>query len=61
MFRIHPEIKQLLWGGNLWTSGFYANTVGLYGNKEVILKYIESQGKSDKDYHKVYSGQLTLF
>ncbi|MDM1406051.1 IS200/IS605 family transposase [Myroides marinus] len=61
MFRIHPEIKQLLWGGNLWTSGFYANTVGLYGNKEVIRKYIESQGKSDKDYQKVYSGQLTLF
>ncbi|MFM9403846.1 IS200/IS605 family transposase, partial [Myroides odoratimimus] len=58
MFRIHPEIKQLLWGGNLWTSGFYANTVGLYGNKEVIRKYIESQGKSDKDYQKVYSGQL---
>ncbi|WP_025125657.1 transposase, partial [Myroides odoratimimus] len=61
MFRIHPEIKQLLWGGNLWTSGFYANTVGLYGNKEVIRKYIESQGKSDKDYQKVYSGQLILF
>jgi REP element-mobilizing transposase RayT len=56
MFRIHQEIKQLLWGGNLWTSGFYANTVGLYGNKEVIRKYIESQGKSDKDYQKVYSG-----
>lgn len=61
MFRIHPEIKQLLWGGNLWTSGFYANTVGLYGNKEVIRKYIENQGKSDKDYQKVYSSQLTLF
>lgn len=61
MFRIHPEIKQLLWGGNLLTSGFYANTVGLYGNKEVIRKHIESQGKSDKDYQKVYSGQLTLF
>lgn len=60
MFRIHPEVKQLLWGGNLWTSGFYANTLGLYGNKEVIRKYIESQGKSDKNYQKVYSGQLSL-
>lgn len=27
LFRLHPEIKQILWGGNIWTSGFYANTV----------------------------------
>lgn len=61
MFCIHQEIKQLLWGGNLWTSGFYVNTVGLYSNKEVIRKYIENQGKLDKDYQKVYSCQLMLF
>ncbi|EPH13366.1 hypothetical protein HMPREF9713_00695 [Myroides odoratimimus CCUG 12700] len=24
LFRLHPEINQLLWGGHLWTSGFYA-------------------------------------
>ena len=23
LFRTHPEIKQMLWGGNLWTSGYY--------------------------------------
>ena len=28
LFRLHPEIKQLLWGGKFWTSGYYANTVG---------------------------------
>lgn len=61
MFRLHREIKKMLWGGNLWTSGFYANTVGMYGNREVIRKYIENQGKSDTDYQKVYSSQLTLF
>ncbi len=37
--------KQKLWGGNLWTSGYYANTVGMHGNKEVIRKYVENQGK----------------
>ena len=38
LFRLHPEIKQLLWGGKFWTSGYYANTVGQYGNKDVINK-----------------------
>ncbi len=30
LFRLHPEIKQFLWGGKFWTSGYYVNTVGLY-------------------------------
>ncbi len=45
LFKAHPEIKRILWGGSLWTSGYYANTVGQYGNKDVIRKYIENQGK----------------
>lgn len=60
IFRRFPEVKTKLWGGNFWTSGYYANTVGQYGNKEVIKKYIENQGK-EKEYKKVYEGQLTLF
>ena len=28
IFKLHPEIKKELWGGNLWTAGYYANTVG---------------------------------
>ena len=28
LFGRHKEIKRLLWGGNLWTSDYYANTVG---------------------------------
>ena len=60
MFRLHPEIKSLLWGGNFWTSGFYANTVGLYAGKEVIQKYVRDQGK-DEEYKKIHSGELKLF
>ena len=60
MFRLHPEIESKLWGGNFWTSGFYANTVGLYASKEVIEKYVENQGK-EGEYKEVYSGQLKLF
>lgn len=60
LFRLHPELEQFLWGGSLWTSGYYANTVGQYGNKDVIRKYVESQGK-EKEYQKIHSGQLKLF
>jgi len=60
LFTRHPEIKIKLWGGKFWTSGYYANTVGQYGNEDVIKKYIENQGK-ESGYKKVYNGQLTLF
>ena len=61
LFHKHPEIKAKLWGGNFWTSGFYANTVGQYGNTEVIRKYVENQGKKVSEYKQVHSGQLSLF
>ncbi len=60
LYQRHPEIKAKLWGGNFWTSGFYANTVGQYANEEVIRKYVETQGKN-KEYKKIHNGQLSLF
>ena len=58
LFRRCPSLESSLWGGNFWTSGYYANTVGPYGNKDVIQRYVENQGKS---YVKLYDGQLSLF
>ena len=62
IFKFHPEVKEKLWGGNFWTSGYYVNTVGQYGSLDVIKKYVENQGKEYKrEYKKIYYGQLTLF
>ena len=58
LFRLHPEIKRTLWGGNLWTSGYYANTVGAYGNERVIQEYVQSQGGK---YKQIMRQQLSLF
>ena len=55
IFSKHKEVKKMLWGGNLWTSGFYANTVGQYASEEVIRDYVKNQGKK---YTKVHSGKL---
>ena len=60
LFRLHPEIKTMLWGGNVWTSGYYINTVGSHGTEEVIKRYVKEQGRV-KEYTKVYSKQLGLF
>ena len=58
IFEAHPEVKELLWGGKFWTSGYYVNTVGQYSNFETIQKYVQNQGKK---YHKIYRSQLKLF
>jgi REP-associated tyrosine transposase len=58
IFENHPDVKKKLWGGTFWTSGFYVNTVGQYGNLEIIQKYVRNQ---DKKYSQIYRGQLKLF
>jgi len=35
IFSNHKEVIKQLWGGKFWTSGYYANTVGHYGNGKV--------------------------
>ncbi|MDF1883365.1 IS200/IS605 family transposase [Sulfurimonas sp. SAG-AH-194-C21] len=57
VFAKHPEVKKQLWGGNLWTSEFYANTVGQFANEEIIRNYVKDQGKK---YTKIHTGQLML-
>lgn len=58
VFQRYPMLKKDLWGGNFWTSGYYANTVGQYGNMDVIKKYVENQGK---EYKQVHVEQLKLW
>jgi putative transposase len=61
LFRLHPEVKQQLWGGQFWSSGYYINTVGQYANEEMIQKYIKGQGASPKEYKQFHKSQLRLF
>ena len=61
LFRLHPEVKQQLWGGQFWSDGYYINTVGQYANEETIQKYILEQGEDKKSYKKFHSNQLKLF
>ena len=59
IFEIHPEVKEFLWKGNLWTMGYYINTVGQYGNLKMLSNYVKNQGI--KDFKQLHQEQPTLF
>lgn len=61
IFKSYPYIKrEILWGEALWTSRFYANTVGIYASKDTIMRYIQNQGKNKDAYTKIYEEQPDL-
>ena len=45
IFRRKPAVKKELWGGEFWSDGYYAGTVGDHGNWSSVERYIVSQGK----------------
>ncbi len=47
VYRQVGEIKKELWGGEFWTDGYYFATVSGRGNRGVIEKYIEQQGREE--------------
>ena len=59
IFRRAPQVKRQLWGGELWTDGYYASTVGKHGNESMIGNDVKQQGGT---YQKLYENQqLALF
>jgi len=44
LFRTFPELKKELWGGEFWSDGYYAATVGQRNNWETVYKYVKNQG-----------------
>lgn len=60
LFKLHPEVKTKLWGGEFWTKGFYVNFVGRHGDENTIQEYIKAQGR-EKENKKIHSQQLSLF
>jgi len=59
VFETMPEMKKELWGSSLWTSGYYASTVGKHGNETVIGKYVKEQGR-ENEYVQIHKDQLRL-
>ena len=60
VFLMMPDLKKDLWGSSLWTSGYYASTIGKHGSETVITKYVRDQGRTG-EYTKMHTAQITLF
>jgi len=59
IFQLCPQVKRQLWGGELWSDGYFASTVGKHGDEAMITKYVKHQGQ---EYHKLHEDrQLSLF
>ena len=57
-----PQVKKRLWGGEFWSDGYFASTVGKHGDEQMIAKYVKQQGKEVSVYQKLHSDhQLALF
>jgi putative transposase len=46
LFLKFPQLKKRLWGGHLWNSSFFIETIGSI-SEQAIKKYIENQKKGD--------------
>ena len=60
VFKLVPEVKKKLWGGEFWSKGFFINTVGQHGNEKSIANYVKNQGK-EKEYQTLHKQQFKLF
>ena len=58
IYRLCPNVKKKLWGGNIWSAGYFVSTVGKNGNEKQIENYVRNQGK---EYSIMYRGQLKFF
>ena len=57
IFQKCPEVKKQLWGGNLWTSGYFVGTVGKHSNEKQIENYVRNQGQ---DYKRLHRGEVEV-
>ena len=59
VFKRCPHVKKKLWGGEFWTDGYFASTVGKHGNEDTISSYVKNQGTEYKKLHE--DRQLSFF
>ena len=59
VFKKCPHVKKQLWGGEFWSDGYFASTVGKHGDESMIRRYVNNQ---DNNYEQLYSDhQLVIF
>ena len=57
LYRRFPSLKQQLWGGHLWSRGYYVGTSGDKVTNDIIMRYIRYQREEEAPL----SDQMDLF
>ena len=60
IFKRLPSVKEVLWGGEFWTKGYFMSTVGRHGSEDIIKNYVKNQGRPENDYKSLHSQDLQL-
>ena len=47
-FKLHPEDKEKLYKGHLWSPSFFMRTVGIV-SKETVLEYVQNQHTKEQN------------
>lgn len=58
IFWTQPQVKKQLWGGEFWSDGYYAMTVGRLGNERAVGEYVKKQGRQYKQLHRIEQPRL---
>ena len=53
IFRRKPAVKQVLWGGEFWSDGYYVATVGERANWQTVERYVQRQGQPQEDLRQL--------
>ena len=59
IFKRCPQVKKKLWGGEFWTDGYFASTVGKHLDEAMIRNYVKNQGNEYSKLHE--DSQLAFF
>lgn len=57
IFKRCLEVKEQLWGGKFWSSGYFISTVGKHGDEDMIAHYVKKQGRKD-EYKRLHRQKL---
>jgi len=60
MFKRYPQVKEILWGGEFWSKGYFMSSVGKHGDESQLRNYVKNQG-TGKGYKVLHQAQLKLF
>lgn len=60
MFSWRPDLKELVWGAEFWTDGYFINSVGRNNSEKAIQQYVRNQGKN-RNYVVLHKDQLKLW